>query len=186
MASNTIKTRIQLKCDTEANWNRSVLISEGGIEKTTGTSFIPRKGEVIIYEADDTHPFSRLKVGDGSTNVVRLPFIDAGTINGGTIEIGSTTEWQEKLTYIPNQGTILIYTDKDTLNDNTTVAGIKIGDGLAYGIDLPFIGDEISENLLDHISDAIKHITAAERTKWNNKITCENTVTNETLVLTRN
>lgn len=80
MASNTIKTRIQLKCDTEANWNKSVLVSEGGVEKTTGTSFIPREGEVIIYKADDTHPFSRLKVGDGVTNVVRLPFIDSGSI----------------------------------------------------------------------------------------------------------
>ena len=79
MASNTIKTRIQLKCDTEANWNKSVLVSEGGVEKTTGTSFVPRKGEVIIYEADDTHPFSRLKVGDGKTNVVNLPFINSGS-----------------------------------------------------------------------------------------------------------
>ena len=81
MAENTIKTRIQLKCDTEANWNKSVLVSEGGIEKTTGTSFIPREGEVIIYKADDTHPFSRLKVGNGTTNVVRLPFISANSIN---------------------------------------------------------------------------------------------------------
>lgn len=81
MATNTIKTRIQLKCDTEANWNKSVLVSEGGVEKTTGTSFVPRKGEVIIYEADDTHPFSRLKVGDGETNVVKLPFLDTHSVN---------------------------------------------------------------------------------------------------------
>lgn len=79
--AETIKARIQLKCDTEANWNKSVLVSEGGVEKTTGTSFIPRKGEVIIYEADDTHPFSRLKVGDGVTNVVRLPFSGSRNIN---------------------------------------------------------------------------------------------------------
>ena len=82
MATNTIKTRIQLKCDTEANWNKAVLVNEGGIEKTTGTSFVPREGEVIIYKADDTHPFSRLKVGDGTTNVVRLPFIDSGSVGG--------------------------------------------------------------------------------------------------------
>ena len=79
MASNTIKTRIQLKCDTEANWNKSVLVSEGGVEKTTGTSFVPRKGEVIIYEADDTHPFSRLKVGDGIHSAPQLPFSGSGT-----------------------------------------------------------------------------------------------------------
>ena len=64
-----IKTRIQLKNDTETNWNKAV-------------NFIPKQGEIIIYSADDSHPYSRLKVGDGSTTVTTLPFIDAGTING--------------------------------------------------------------------------------------------------------
>ena len=72
MATNTIKTRIQLKNDTEANWNKA-------------TNFVPREGEVIIYSADDTHPFSRLKVGDGNTTVFNLPFIDSNTVNGHTV-----------------------------------------------------------------------------------------------------
>jgi len=85
-ANNTIKTRIQLKSDTEANWRKSVLISDGG-EKSSGTSFVPLLGELIVYTADTTHPFSRLKIGDGSTNVVSLPFVDAGTLNGEEVEI---------------------------------------------------------------------------------------------------
>ncbi len=64
-----IKTRIQLKNDTETNWDRAV-------------NFVPKQGEIIIYSADESHPFSRLKVGDGNTTVTALPFIDAGTING--------------------------------------------------------------------------------------------------------
>ena len=75
MANNTIKTRIQLKYDTEENWNKSVLEADGGTKTTTGSSFIPKKGEVILYSTDGTHPFSRLKVGDGITNVVQLPFL---------------------------------------------------------------------------------------------------------------
>lgn len=74
-ANNTIKTRIQLKSDTEANWNKA-----GPKEGSPG--FVPLQGELIIYSADSNHTFSRLKVGDGSTNVVDLPFIDAGTLNG--------------------------------------------------------------------------------------------------------
>lgn len=80
-STNTIKTRVQLKSDTEDNWKKSVLIAEGGT-KTSGTSFVPLLGELIVYIADDAHPFSRLKIGNGTTNVVNLPFIDAGTING--------------------------------------------------------------------------------------------------------
>jgi hypothetical protein len=64
-----IKTRIQLKNDTETNWDKAI-------------NFIPKYGEIIIYSADNSHPFSRLKVGDGSTTVTSLPFIDAGTIDG--------------------------------------------------------------------------------------------------------
>ena len=64
-----IKTRIQLKNDTETNWNKDI-------------NFVPKQGEIIIYSADGSHPFSRLKVGDGNTTVTTLPFIDAGTLNG--------------------------------------------------------------------------------------------------------
>ena len=79
-ANNTIKTRIRLKSDTEANWNKA-----GPRDGSAG--FVPLAGELIVYNADATHPFSRLKVGDGSTNVVNLPFIDAGTLNGEETEI---------------------------------------------------------------------------------------------------
>ena len=79
-ANNTIKTRIQLKSDTEENWNKA-----GPKEGSAG--FVPLLGELIVYSADATHPFSRLKIGDGSTNVVSLPFIDSGTINGEEVEI---------------------------------------------------------------------------------------------------
>ena len=80
VSNNTIKTRIQLKSDTEANWNKAG-------PKDGSPGFIPLRGELIIYSADETHAFSRLKVGDGSTNVVALPFIDAGTLNGEETEI---------------------------------------------------------------------------------------------------
>jgi len=75
VSNNTIKTRIQLKSDTEANWNKAG-------PKDNSNGFVPLSGELIIYSADAAHPFSRLKVGDGVTNVVNLPFIDSGTLNG--------------------------------------------------------------------------------------------------------
>lgn len=79
-SNNTIKTRIRLKSDTEANWNKAG-------PKDGSAGFVPLAGELIVYSADTAHPFSRLKVGDGSTNVVNLPFIDSGTLNGNETEI---------------------------------------------------------------------------------------------------
>ena len=79
MPQKTINTRVQLKNDTEANWNKAG-------PKDGSLGFVPLRGELIIYSADDTHAFSRLKVGDGTTNVVALPFIDAGTIGGQILQ----------------------------------------------------------------------------------------------------
>ena len=94
-STNTLKTRVQLKSDTEENWNKV-----GPKEGSPG--FIPLLGELIIYTSDDTHSFSRLKVGDGNTNVVSLPFIDAGTINGELLK--SYVQTYEDRNSFPRQG----------------------------------------------------------------------------------
>lgn len=86
MANDTIKARIQLKNDIEANWNQA-------------TNFVPRKGELIVYSPDTTHNYSRLKVGDGTTTVINLPFIDASTISGVDINNIEAKKVQHKLTF---------------------------------------------------------------------------------------
>lgn len=172
MATNTINSRIQLKNDTEVNWNKAV-------------NFIPKKGEVIIYSADDAHPFSRIKVGDGLTLVSNLPFIDAATLNGKKIIIDTKANLDVS-GYIPNNGDILFYLDKDILGNGNLVPGVKIGNGSTYCVNLPFMGDDIAEDLLTHIGNTNVHITSAERLFWNNKINCEDTVVNGLLILKRN
>lgn len=61
MAEKTIKTRIIQKHATQAEWDKSTLV--------------PKTGEAIIYDKDSTHPFARVKIGDGSTMAKNLPFI---------------------------------------------------------------------------------------------------------------
>ena len=63
MAEKTLNTRIQMKTDTEVNWNKA-------------TNFIPKNGEIIIYAVDATHSYQRVKVGDGTKKVNELPFIN--------------------------------------------------------------------------------------------------------------
>ena len=87
---SAIKTRIQLKNDTENNWNKAL-------------SFVPLMGEVIIYSPDDSHPFSRIKVGDGVTTVINLPFIDATTIDGVDIDNIVAKKLNHTITFGANQ-----------------------------------------------------------------------------------
>ena len=62
MSEKNINTRIVNKHDIEANWIEA-------------SNFVPLKGEAIIYDADSTHSYIRVKIGDGSTLVTQLPFI---------------------------------------------------------------------------------------------------------------
>lgn len=82
--------------------------------------------------------------------------------------------------------TIYVYTDAFELDNGTKVAGIKIGDGNAYLSDKPFITDYLAQVLAEHLADTDRHIREGERETWHNKITCADTITDETLVLTRN
>ena len=61
MANKTFQGRIIQKHDTQANWEKA-------------TNFIPKAGEIIIYDTDETHYYCRIKIGDGSTLINNLPF----------------------------------------------------------------------------------------------------------------
>lgn len=62
MADKVLNTRVQQKHDIEANWLKA-------------TNFIPKIGEVIVYDPDETHEIARVKIGDGEKTVGQLPFI---------------------------------------------------------------------------------------------------------------
>lgn len=78
MAEKNIKTRIVHKHDVETNWLKA-------------TNFIPKQGELIIYDVDANYTYARFKIGDGVSNVNNLPFVD-GFGNSGVIDAGSITE----------------------------------------------------------------------------------------------
>lgn len=61
MADRILSARTIQIHDTEANWLKAV-------------SFVPRLGEIVVYDTDETHTTERFKIGDGSTLVNDLPF----------------------------------------------------------------------------------------------------------------
>ena len=63
MSEKMFNTRIIHKHDIEANWNKAV-------------NFIPMQGEIIVYDIDETYNYERIKIGDGTTKINDLPFID--------------------------------------------------------------------------------------------------------------
>lgn len=67
MAEKNLNSRIINKHDIEANWVKA-------------TNFIPKQGEIIVYDKDDNYNYPRVKIGDGVTTVVALPFIDDNTL----------------------------------------------------------------------------------------------------------
>ena len=70
MAEKTLNGRIIHKHDVEYNW-------------LLATGFIPKKGELIVYDVDANHTQERFKIGDGVTVVSALPFI-SNTITSRT------------------------------------------------------------------------------------------------------
>lgn len=92
----------------------------------------------------------------------------------------TSESWDNNITYIPVVGEICVWTDYAVV-DGKNVPSIKIGDGNAYAVDLPFVSDDIREELFDHVNNKTIHITASERTNWNDKIAAD--VSGENLVL---
>lgn len=120
------------------------------------------------------------------------------TINGVTVQgdltyidlflakqsIDTKAHWDNKPTYVPEPGEIVIYTDRNVIN-GLSYPGIKIGDGNAYLVDLPFLGDDVFMNIIalleDHINNTDIHVTPEEKQFWNNKLNYS--INNEILIL---
>lgn len=92
MAENKVlKTRIQMKTDHSENWAKA-------------TTFVPLKGELIVYNDNDGSAPS-IKVGDGTTLLSELPFV---TSSGGSFL------FQPEEPIAAEEGTIWIDTDEES------------------------------------------------------------------------
>ena len=67
MAEKEFNTRIVHKHDIQANWEKAV-------------GFIPKQGELIVYDVDENYDYQRIKIGDGVKNVNVLPFYNDGFV----------------------------------------------------------------------------------------------------------
>lgn len=105
-------------------------------------------------------------------------------------ESKTVEEWNNDKNLISQKGTLYIYTDykilKDDDDNDIYIPGLKLGDGKAYLIDLPFLNNGVlEEEFLDHINNNIIHVSLADREFWNNKLNLSLQSETETLILNR-
>lgn len=106
----------------------------------------------------------------------------------GQIYYHTTAEWNAQLTLISQAGAFYVYSDhrqvtNEDRNMTYNVPGLKIGDGVSYLSDLPFVGegsgsmeeveeelDELTHTVQDHVGDDEAHVTDEDRESWDNKV----------------
>lgn len=136
------------------------------------------------------------KILPGSTDYERLnnkPQINGVSLVGNKtgsdlgldiVHIDTTANWNAQRELVSQMGHVYVYTDYMVVN-GSFVSGIKIGDGNAFLIDIPFIGGNTTE-LYNHENNTSIHVTDEERIVWNNKVTCFlSSGTEETVVFTK-
>lgn len=94
MSEKTLNTRIIHKHDVESNWSKA-------------GNFIPKQGEIIVYDIDSTHNYERFKIGDGKTLVSALPFADNAVKSDITAHNNSETAHSDIRTSISELETLV-------------------------------------------------------------------------------
>lgn len=92
-------------------------------------------------------------------------------IHEGSAIVSNTVEgWNSQRNLVSKKDMVYVYTDyrQETDGEGKTrnIPGVKIGDGKAYLIDLPFT----DAMLVQHMSDMSMHVSAEDRAFWNSKV----------------
>lgn len=146
MAENTLKTRIQLKYDTIANWNSS--------------SLVLKKGEIAIAEIPQstsgsglTPPAIGIKVGDGEKTFANLAWIQATA--------GDVYDWAkaaQKPSYAASEITGLSdYISGEIKDTNTKYQIVKSGN--TYKLQKKDVDDDSYSDVADSVIDLTDIIT---------------------------
>lgn len=110
-------------------------------------------------------------------------------------KIDSTENWDAALGMIPLEGELIIYSDYKTIKKeidgeirDVAIPGLKIGDGMAYVQDLPFVGEDLRDQILEHINNPEIHVSMRDRLFWNNKLNVDDAaeLVDGALMLNRN
>ena len=165
-----LNTRIQQKHDIEVNWLKAV-------------NFIPKIGEIIVYDPDESHAAARVKIGDGVKTVIELAFIDDAVMNELHV-VAKTGSWNdledkpfyeegfeitwdgnpEGLTQLPDMGsTLRFYKVSDSVLSKSDLIGAEAvgvnGDESVTRIISEQDIEELGSGIMLNVQDAIICVT---------------------------
>ena len=162
------KGRIINKHDTETGWLKSVYKNgEVREDNYVDNPFIPLFGELIVYDPDlllpEDHPGrtqTRIKFGDGVTNVVALPFsyhsnVMSLQIKGDKI-IYYTADGEQHVLYDREANDYFLATDERA---GITLLYKEIGDNENGTMTQKAIRDELDKKASVSIQGQVLHIT---------------------------
>lgn len=160
MAEKQFNTRIINKHDTAANWGKA-------------TNFIPKKGELIVYDADTANTQPRLKIGDGTTTVINLPFITDITNIGETLAAldyngasasGTATQFITQVT----QADGLVSATKASIPtaSGTTLGMVKQGGDVTISSGVITVNDDSHNHIISNV-DGLQSALDAKATPAN-------------------
>ena len=147
-------------------------------------------GNTQFVDIGGTYDYNRLTNRPSINSIVLEGNLSLSDLGLGAVYYDTTANWNLQRDLVAERSAIYIYSDHTYIDDGhgnqIPIAGIKIGDGTSYLIDMPFATDSDSETLLRHISNHDIHITNEERASWNNKVTAFMDSSNpDTLVLSK-
>ena len=82
----------------------------------------------------------------------------------------TTAEWNSYIDLVSQLNAIYIYTDFATDENDNPIPAIKIGDGMAYVVDLPFLATSLTQIVTEHINSTTIHTNLQEKAYWSNKV----------------
>lgn len=159
---NEIPIRINLGVsESQQQVNLSVSESQHQVDLVSNSAVVTEKNYNQLYNKPSID------------NVVLENNVTLQQLGLRNIYYDTKQNWNSHPDLIAVEGAIYIYKDYfvryDEHDEPICSPALKIGDGVSYLIDMPIAASDVSDIILEHINDAVVHVSENDRTFWNNK-----------------
>lgn len=150
-----------------------------GIDIHSGNSYFnPQAGQNVSVKTNAD--YNKLKNKPMIDGVIMEGDLSITDLNLRHIYCDTSAHWAERTDLVSEEGAIYIYSDysiEETEEGQIAVPAIKIGDGLAYVVDLPICRGSSKipmDDILNYVTEALSStnslVTTSDRQRWDDKV----------------